>query len=312
MNKEDWKRFEEAVGRFAKALNPAAEVLFNHRVPDRETGKPRQCDAWIRFTYGGHWPFSIYVSCKDLSKSGRKLSSTDIDNFSAEIEARGASTGVIYTNTGFSAPAIAKAKKMGIPCCRLYRNEPADIPQAVWIKQYVCELSFAVSVLEKPSPWPLVTWNDVFRYSDATIERTVLDEIVEDFSSGEEKAIEAMKKKGTSPSDWKTKHVVTNETWKGRFVFVVQGHWKAYEAQIEGVLLSGSFSFTDQRFKGSVQGPWIDTQSVHPGEYWTETDARDMLLRKNRIVAVLYGADVKLALIENMGESPVPDPGSSN
>ena len=60
------RTFEEAVLRFAKAINPDAKVLFDHRVPDVVSKPPCQCDVWIETLVGGHWPITIYVSCKDL------------------------------------------------------------------------------------------------------------------------------------------------------------------------------------------------------------------------------------------------------
>jgi len=310
MHKKDWRRFEEAVTRFARALDLKSEVLFDHKVPDRETGELRQCDAWINAKYGGHWPFTIYVSCKDRSKSKRKLDQGHIDTFSGEILARGASMGVIYTNTGFSEPALEKARKKGIPCCRLYRNEPADIPEAVWIRQFVCKPAIMVRVLEKPREWPLETWDEVFDCSSGSDsnEETVLDVVAEDFLDNEQKVFDAVKVKGAPPDDWGSEFVVSEKGWEGRLVFTVRGHWKAYAAQIEGVLLDGSYSFTDQGFKGSVEGPYIDTQSAHPGKHWKEIDPREISTQTNRLVWVIFCDDVEPTLRSSLGTTPVPEP----
>ena len=56
--------FEEAVYAFANTLK--AEVLFDHQIPDRDTGELRQCDVWINAKFGEHWPLSILVSCTRL------------------------------------------------------------------------------------------------------------------------------------------------------------------------------------------------------------------------------------------------------
>lgn len=105
--KKPGKAFEEAVWRFGRAINPSANVLFDHKVPDRETKRPRQCDVWIETLVRGHWPVTIYVSCKDY---GRKIDASHIDNFIRETEARSASMGVIYSRSGFTPGAIEKAK----------------------------------------------------------------------------------------------------------------------------------------------------------------------------------------------------------
>jgi len=310
LNSKEWRHFEQAVASFAKALDPTAEVLFDHWVPDRETGKLRQCDAWINARYGGHWPFSVYVSCKDRRKSKRKLHQGDIDVFSAEILARGASMGVLYTNTDFTRPAIEKAQKKGIPCCRLYRNEPADIPEAVWIKQFICKPSIIVNVSEKPRHWPLNTWGEVFSISasGSSPGKTVLDVITKDFLANEQSAFDAVKVKGAPPNDWQSEFILSEEGWEGKLVFTVRGHWKVYAARLDGVLLDGSYSFNNKSFRGGVKGPLIDTQSAHPGPEWEETDPREITAQPNRVVVVMYCNDVESRLRASLAKEHVPNP----
>ncbi len=314
LSEADWRRFEEAVHRFAKTLDPSSEVLFDHRVPDRETGEPRQCDVWINAKYGGHWPFTIYISCKDRRKSKRKIGGPDIDTLHAEVLARQASMGVIYTNTGFAAPAIKKAKKLNISCCRLYQREPADIPEAVWIAMYVCRPGIILKVLEKPSEWPLRAWRDVFDRpaDDEESGRTVMDVMREDFLKMEQEVFDAVKTKGGPPDAWRNEYVVAEDSWDGAFAFAVYGHWKIYKAQVEGILLDGSYSFgTDTGFKGTVEGPYIDTHSSHPGEHWTETTADEMRGQSNSLGMVVYCEGFEEDLRVGVGDSEVPDPAPS-
>lgn len=311
LGEAQWRKFEEAVLRFAKTLDPSSEVLFDHRVPDRHTGTPRQCDVWINAKYGGHWPFSIYVSCKDRRKSQRKLGEPDIDNFHAEVLARQATMGVIYTSTGFAEPAVRKAKKLSISCCRLYQREPADIPEAVWIAQYVCRPGIVVRVTQKPSKWPLRRWRDVFDLpaEDNEPGRSVMDVMREDFLKTQQQVFDAVKTRGAPPDAWKSEYVVAANGWEGALTFVVCGHWKIYRAQLEGILLDGSYNFgSDYGFKGSVEGPYIDLQSAHPGEHWTETTADEMAAQPNRLALVLYCEDFEDSLRAGLGDLDVSDP----
>jgi hypothetical protein len=135
--------FEEAVFRFAKTLDLQAEILFNQSIRDRDTGEPRQCDVWINAKLGGHWPLSILISCKDHK---RKLHSGDIGTFRDEVRSTGASTGVIYNRTGFSKPALRKAQASGYPCCRIYQNEPADIPSSICFDQFACHPQIRLAI----------------------------------------------------------------------------------------------------------------------------------------------------------------------
>lgn len=157
--KKPGRRFEEAVYAFAKTLDPAAEVLFDHRVKDRDTGEPRQCDVWINAKFAGHWPLSILVSCKDHK---RRLNAGDIGAFCDEKRSTGASNGVIYSKSGFTKPAVTKAQINGISCCRLYDNEPSDPPASFWIEHFACKPVIQVSLFTNPTEFRLTTWNDLF------------------------------------------------------------------------------------------------------------------------------------------------------
>ncbi len=315
MGKAEWRRFEEAVLRFAKTLDPSSEVLFDHSVPDRETGVPRQCDVWINARFGGHWPLSIYVSCKDRRKSQRKLGSPDIDNFYAETIARQASMGVIYTNTGFAKPALEKAAKLHISCCRLYQRESADIPAAVWIAQYVCRPGIMVEVTEKPTEWPHTKWNDIFdiRLDNEPGNASVMDVIGTDFLASEQVVYDAVKKKGAPPDDWQSQYTVAEVGWKGSLVFTVYGHWKVYKAQTEGHLLDGSYVLGENGgFQGRIEGPSIDMQSAHPGPHWVETAPEEMRSQTSRLGMVFYATDFEQSIRRSIGEKTVPNPGAQD
>lgn len=310
METAEWQRFEAAVAQFAQALDPTAEVLFDHHVPDRDTGEPRQCDAWINAQYGGHIQFSIYVSCKDRSKSRRKLGSPQIDEFIGEIRARGASMGVLYTNAGFSGPALTKAAKNGIPCCRLYRDEPADIPEAVWIKQFICRPSASLGVIEKPRRWPIRSWNDLFQCSAGEDygNDTILDLVERQFLEKEREVVDALETEPAPPGGWQTTYTVSKPEWEGRLVFTVRGFWKAYTARTDGVLLDGSYSFNNQSFKGVVEGPTIDMQSPNPGPDWEEVGIDEIGQQPNKLVLTAFCGSIATDLQEGLGAEDIPHP----
>lgn len=194
-SKKAWRDFEEAVFAFVKTLDPSAEVLFNHKVPDRDTGTLRQCDAWINAKFGGHLPISILVSCKDYNS--KKLDIGDIGTFCNEVRSTGASTGVIYSHIGFTQPALDKAKANGLSCCRLYRNEPADIPQVISISQFVCTLNVEFKLVTDLRLSNFKTWNDLFDVYVKTPDgdKTILDIIIINIADMEDKACERVREK---------------------------------------------------------------------------------------------------------------------
>ena len=307
--KRSGREFEEAVYAFVKTLDPSAEVIFDHRIPDRDSGRLRQCDVWINANFGGHWSLSILVSCKDRGKSGRKLGSGDIGTFCDEVRSTGASMGVIYCNTGFSAPAIRKAKANGIACCRLYQNEPADIPEAIWLDHFLCKPTVQLGLSAQAEGWQQWTWDEVFdtsvRLDEDTI--TVLDLVAKVYADAEAEAMQRVDLQKPIPVDWRRGFVMEGTETPSEIRLTVVGGWKWYGARSEAILLDGSYCLSDGSFRGSLYGPAIDTRGDHPGEAWVEIDAPDVTSTSNMCVAVLQ-ADVKAVLREKFGPKAVGAP----
>lgn len=301
------REFEQAVCAFAQALDPSAEVLFNHSVPDRDTGTPRQCDVWINAKFGGHWPLSVLVSCKDRRQSGRKLHIGDIGTFCDEVRSTNANMGVIYCNVGFAKSAVEKAKANGITCCLLYQNDPACIPESIWFNQFGC----------KPSVWLILetdlrgskigTWNDLFDVEIDTADgtQTILDVISAAFARGETMACAEAKESGSLPRDWRAGLAFGIDEICEEVRIQVWGRWRRYRARLEATLLEGSYCLTDGSFAGSQTGPRIQVRSGHFGRSWTEIADGDCALPANRIVVILYGGDVATALRKEFGPIPL-------
>lgn len=281
------KGFELAVHTFAKSINPAAEVLFDHKVEDRDTKTLRQCDVWINTTIAGHWPLSVLVSCKDHM---RKLHVGDIGAFVNEVNSTGASTGVIYSRYGFTKPAILKAKANGIACCRLFENKQADIPEAIIFHQYTCNPYFRLLLNENPDPARFRTWNDIFEAQvsvDGKLHQ-VIDILEKEYLDGQNNSIDEGSKRNTFPLDWKTDLSMTGDELGGRLRLSLIAGWHRYKARIEGHLLNGSYSVNNSSFMGSISGPVIDTQSTDPGGGWTRVEGSpETVLPSNRILLTL-------------------------
>jgi hypothetical protein len=296
--------FERAVYAFVEALDPTAEVLFNHKVRDRDTSTLRQCDVWINAKFGGHWPLSILVSCKDHS---RKLDIGDIGTFCNEVRSTGASTGVIYSSSGFTRPGVAKAKANGISCCRLYQDEPPDIPDSVWFEHFACTQSVKLALGTDLRGTRFATWNDLFELKGDDTDTTVLDLIFEAFIEGGDRAASefkelAKRERGALPQDWGTELRFTVDGLAEEIRIGVWGHWKLYSARVEASLLKGSYCLTDRSFKGEQIGPSIDVKGSHPGEHWEEITDGDFAPPLNMTLTVLHHpSGVKEQLRVEMG-----------
>lgn len=300
------RQYEEAVHAFAKTLDSAAEVLFNHSVTDRDTGTPRQCDVWINAKFGGHWPLSILVSCKDHR---RKLHVGDIGTFLDEIRSTGASTGIIYSRKGYTKPAVDKAKANGVSCCRIYQNEPGDMPFAIWFDFFACTPTIQILTETDLRNTAYQTWNDLF---DITIldNKIALDAIADAFSKGEEWSLsgyqkESSRKAGLFPSNW-CAELKLREANRGKDINLsIIGRWRRYRSRVEAVILNGSYCVSNGSFKGELAGPVIDTQGEFPGDAWTEISDPNFTMPLNKVVTILSKSNVKELLREKLGPQSI-------
>lgn len=296
-------QFEKAVFNFIKTLDPSAEVRFDQSILDRDTGTPRQCDVWINAKFGGHWPLSILVSCKDRRKSGRKLDISHIGTFCDEKRSTGADMGVIYCNTGFTQPAIKKAKNNNIACCRLYENEPSDIPEAIWLNHFACAATVQLGLNVYSTTTTFNTWNDIFNLQLVYENKheTVLDVIHEVFHLSEKQVASKRQPTDAFPSDWHTVITFKIEEIRAEFQVLLRGHWKRYRAKSEAILLDGSYCFSDQSFRGGSTGPLINIQATHPGKDWVEIDTEEMIPTRNIFTTILMDGDTAQALRDGYG-----------
>jgi hypothetical protein len=304
--KKPGRKFEEAVCAFAKTLDQSAEVLFDHKVPDRDTGALRQCDVWINAKFSGHWPLSILVSCKDHR---RKLNSGDVGTFCDEKRSTSASTGVLYSRSGFTKPAVKKAQANGISCCRLYDNEPDDLPASVWIEQFLCKPVIQLESLTDLTGSGLRTWNDLFNVGDGENKKNVLDIIAETFSAGEARVLSEKNpsRRGvvSFPAPWTEELSLRLVSTYQNMILRVGGSWRKYRARSEATLLSGSYCVSDGSFRGTQVGPSIDTWGVHPGDAWEEIIDEDIRPPSNLCITILSGSDVRNVLREKIGPNPL-------
>ena len=195
-------------------------MLFDHSVPDVISKRPRQCDVWIETVVGGHWPITIYISCKDYA---RKLDASHIDNFRAEIAARGAGSGVIYSRSGFTKGALEKAQ--GICCCRLFDNQAADIPDVIWWDCYACQVRMRLQYFGTADSE--LTWGEVF---DRVVDgKTFIEHIHETFRNAERQFIDEAAKTGGVPEDFCVEGLIPDCEEDASFKLF--GIWQFYRAR---------------------------------------------------------------------------------
>lgn len=310
MDNPEWKEFEVAVARFVKALDPNASVTHNVRLPDIHTGTVRQRDVWIEARVCQHFPIKALISCK---KKKRRMDQGDIDAFIGELNSSGANLGVIYSYSGFSKNSIQKAKKLGISCCKLYQNEPPDIPDSIIItSSYCCTPRISISIVAPLDPsWNIKNWRDLFSLSfeEGETVKSVLDVIVDSYFRGEAKAKQNLNKDSLFPPAWYSKLSLSGDLTKERTITIlIRGLWNIYEGQVEAYLLDGSYNFTWNEFIGSQSSPVIDLHGSHPGPGWKLLDEVPKVNSTRghiKSIIILSGGNAKEALLNHLGSQPI-------
>lgn len=300
-----WKEFEKAVAKFVAALDPKASVKHNVKLPDIHTDTPRQRDVWIEAKVCQHFPVTVYISCK---REKRPLDQQDIDAFNGEFISSGADIGVIYSYTGFGENAIEKARKLRINCCRLFENEPSDIPETLLFASfYCCTPRISLSVVAPLDPyWKIKTWNDLFKleFDDLDVRIPVIDMIVKSYFEGEKESVEKVGGGRLFPLNWAKLLEYVDENFNKSIRILIRGHWNIYEARPEAYLLEGSYNFTNEEFIGTQSTPWIDTYNFHPGPGWTLLDKTPIIENVSILVKgviIMQCGKVKESLIEKLG-----------
>jgi len=280
--------FELAVATFVKKIAPDAKVYFDHKIKDRDTGSLRQVDVWIETRIANHYPLSILISCKDYK---RKLNISHIGTFINEVRSTGASTGVIYSKSGFTKPAILKAKANGLSCCRLYENQPADCPEVVLFTHYISKPTLQPRYLDSCGIEGVYSWGDLLDLG--TFEnRKVYDELLEDYREACKRMInEGLSSKLPSGSTF----IVMYQLYNGGYLkMALDIRFRHFRGKISAHIVDGSYCLDDGKFHGKQSGPVIDTQSVHPGPGWEEIPWTDDLPPQTSIM--IFG-----------GGLPIPD-----
>lgn len=290
----EWRAFEVAVAQFAAAMDPNAIVTHDARLPDRHTQKPRQRDVWIEAKVCGHFPVRLHVSCKRYK---RKLHQGDIDAFAGELASSGAHKGVVYSYTGFGADALRKAKALGICCCRLFQDRPADIPLSLsFTTQYCCSSQIRLSLPLDPSALePLRTWGDILDLPlTPPATGTALDALAGLFRQAEKLALSSNWEGHSFPPAFAADLHLPAATNHPELLMTAHGRWRVFRSRQEFVLLNASYSHTTGDFRGQVHSPWIDRLASEPGPGWELPDS--VPDRVDAPVLILYGPDVRTAL----------------
>lgn len=292
-----WRRFEIAVTSFIEALKSGAKVTHDAQIPDKQTGCPRQRDVWVEWVLGALFPVRGLISCKFWAEA---LNEQDIDHFNGEFQSSGAQIGIIYARTGYTDPAIQKAKSFGFHCCKLYEDQPADLPESLVLGlAYTFRPRFQIALAGDRTQHNLRFLKELFPLqTDNTTVFEMLATQLDHFQSAK-----------TPLERWQlAKHGYTGVCNIGgvglpplqiSFRFT----WRAFQARIEYTNLNGSYNITSGLFQGSQSTPPVDMQCANPGPGWVELSEIPEAMPNPRM-AIYTTGDSRQALI-SWGETPV-------
>ena len=295
----NWRQFEAAVANFIAAIGQGAKVTHDAKIPDAHTGFPRQRDVWIEWSILGHFPAKALISCKYWSKS---LDQKDIDHFNGEFISSGAQIDIVYSKSGFNDRALEKSRTLGFHCCKLYEDEPAEIPEGLLIGHvYNFRPGFRLRIRGDASAYGFKQWREVL---DLPFKKyTVFEAFVEAFNThqnGQDEPKERWERSRLGSSFF------ANINPEGMPPLEIELNMidRAYQARIEYTMLNGSYNMTAGAFLGSQATPLVDMESTHPGPGWVEvTDLPEIM--PNTLLAMYMQADPKEHLLR-FGKSPFP------
>lgn len=301
--------FERAVYDFAKKLDNNAEVLFDHKVLDRDTDTLRQCDVWINARFGGHFPISILVSCKD---HGRKLDVGDIGSFCDEVRSTRASTGVIYARGGFTQPALKKATANGLSCCRLFLNEHGELPKSVQLYCFLSNPAICIAAKSTVGIPPISFGLPLIEIFNIPVTLPdgetglVLDLVLSHFYKLSHESVMEAKDTDRLPEGWSSEIELGARGTAFYCVIKLYGSWKHYRSQAKATLLNGSYCLTNASYSGWFISPGIHNYNANPGAGWEQIEENTPLPTNAMIIPM--EREIRQLVIDCFGpQISIPD-----
>jgi len=294
----EWRQFEIAVARFVEAIDKTAKVTHDVQLPDAHTGYPRQRDVWVEWPIGEHFTAKALISCKYWNSP---LDQQDIDHFNGEFISSKADIGIIYARQGFNERAIEKAKVLGFHCCKLYRDEPAELPESLILGlAYHFRPRFQIQVKGETETYGFKKWEDVFAIPVG--EKTILDLLANEFDKFQ--YCKDVKERWRMAREGYAGVVYMRERGLVPLDITIRCIDRAFQAKIEYTMLEGSYNVTKGKFLGSQATPFIDTQSSNPGPGWSELEEIPANIPDKVIVMFFQGDSVKW--LQEFGKTAFP------
>lgn len=292
------REFERAVYEFVRTIGPNATVYFDHKVPDCNTGTPRQVDVWVEAKVMNHFPQTFAISCKDHK---RPLNISHIGTFLEEVRSTGASSGIIYSRSGFSKNALKKARANGVSCCLLLQNDSPPIPECLFVRSFLAQPQAGIDVRQRTGVFEsIATWGDLFalRVDTKGKTTTALELIEEGYASLETELLDGARGGDLNPPSGSSECTICQDgDSESRLTVRLQIFWRYYSGRLEAQFMNGSYCFDNKHFAGTQFGPTIVLKGDSPGPGWEPVNNIDLKNVKRGMLAILYSPDIAAGLL---------------
>lgn len=292
------KDFEKAVYEFVRTIGPTATVSFDHTVADRDTGTPRQVDVWVEAKLMNHFPQTFAISCKDHK---RPLNISHVETFLSEVRSTGAGSGIIYSRSGFSKNALAKAKANGVSCCLLLQNDSPPVPECLFLRSFLAHPQAAIDVSRRTGVYEsITTWGELFtlRVETAGKATTALELIEEGYAKLEKELLDGARGGELTPPSGSSECTFCQDgDSESRLSVRLRVFWRYYSGRSEAHLMNGSYCFDNKHFAGTQLGPTIALKEDSPGPGWEEVNNLDVKNVKRGMLAILHSPDIAAGLL---------------
>lgn len=262
------KDFEKAVEAFCRHLDPNADCQFDVRVLDRDTGTPRQVDGWITLRpLGGHVAVSMLVSCKDHA---RPIDIQGVESCSAEMRSTGAAYGILYSRSGFSESAIAKGRALNIACCKLFTNQPPEVPAELFVEVFAAYPCYTMTAQARGEYDRQLRWHHFLKHpflADPSIRYPAAHAICMTMSALFQRA--ASSTSAATGHDSLIEQIEVREAAFPPFDVHLALDWAWYTCKLNAYRISGSINYTDGAFTGSTTFPLLPLDRAPPSTQWT-------------------------------------------
>ncbi|AMW19580.1 hypothetical protein Chelonae_p1829 [[Mycobacterium] chelonae subsp. bovistauri] len=118
-----WTRYETSVAQLLAALDPGARITHNKTVLGRISRVTRQVDVWAEGQVVG-LQVSVAVECKHHQRS---MDISVVDGFVGKLLDIGADRGILYSYSGFTDGATARAIGSAAPSVMLVALATPDV-----------------------------------------------------------------------------------------------------------------------------------------------------------------------------------------